>query len=350
MYKFTDNICFLQEPKWFKRCPMKVYLSFDYELFFGAQSGSASNCMIEPTQQLLAMAEKHGIHLNFFVDSGYLLALEKYSKRYPSVAYEKQQVYKQLTQLSEAGHDCQLHIHPHWEDSYYDGNGWKMNTARYRLDHFSDVQMQEIITSYFNITKEISGKAPIAFRAGGWCLPPWDKVQETFKKLGVWIDSTVYENGFIEQEQVKFDFRTAPQLDQWLFEKDPLVQDSIGYFLELPISSVRLSPIFFWNLYVRGRLNRSLHKSMGDGVPMAQPGTKKKVLTAYSQQALSCDGYYASLLVSEFTKRVKRNDDTMVVIGHPKAQSIFSIQKLDEFISTVKGTCTFARYSDLQLN
>jgi len=329
---------------------MKVYLSFDYELFFGAQSGSANNCIIEPTQQLLAIAEKHGIYLNFFVDSGYLLALEKYSKRYPSVSYEKQLVYKQLMQLSEAGHDCQLHIHPHWEDSFYDGNSWKMNTERYRLDHFSDVQMQEIITSYFNVTKEISGKAPIAFRAGGWCLPPWDKVAETFKKLGVWIDSTVYEKGFIDQEQVKFDFRNAPHLDQWLFETDPLTPDSLGYFLELPISSVHLSPIFFWNLYARGRLNRSLHKSMGDGIPMAQPGTKKKVLTAYSQQALSCDGYYASLLLSEFKRRTERKEDTMVVIGHPKAQSVFSLQKLDEFIISTKDTCTFVRYSDLQLN
>ncbi|HSY60739.1 MAG TPA: hypothetical protein VK796_02635 [Cytophaga sp.] len=329
---------------------MKVYLSFDYELFFGAQSGSANNCIIEPTQQLLAIAEKHAIHLNFFVDSGYLLALEKYSKRYPSVAYEKQQIYKQLTQLSEAGHDCQLHIHPHWEDSYYDGNGWKMNTARYRLDHFSGAQIQEIITSYFTVTKEISGKAPIAYRAGGWCLPPWDKVQDTFKKLGVWIDSTVYENGFLEEGQIKFDFRNAPHLDQWVFEHNPLQQDPVGYFLELPISSVRLSPVFFWNLYGRGRLNRSLHKSMGDGVPMVQSGAKKKVLTSYSQQALSCDGYYASLLLPEFKKRTQLKEDTMVVIGHPKAQSIFSLQKLDEFISHTKDMCTFARYSDLQRN
>jgi len=327
---------------------MNVYLSFDYELFFGAKSGSANQCIIEPTDQLLNVASKHAIRLNFFVDSGYLLALEKYSKRYSSVAYEKQQVYRQLKQLAEAGHDCQLHIHPHWEDSYYDGNGWKMNTDRYRLDHFSDEQMQEIIQSYFAVTKDVCGAAPIAFRAGGWCLPPWDKVADTFKKLGVWIDSTVYEKGFLEEGKIKFDFRNAPALDQWLFEKDPMIQDPIGYFLELPISSVRFSPLFFWNLYVRGRLNRGLHASMGDGVPMAQPGTKKKVLTGYSQQALSCDGYYASVLKEEFDKRKKFGDDTMVVIGHPKAQSRFSVQKLDEFILSVKDSCTFARYSDLQ--
>ncbi|MGN6646652.1 MAG: hypothetical protein ACTHJT_08980 [Cytophaga sp.] len=327
---------------------MKVYLTFDYELFFGVNSGTAAQCMVEPTDRLLAIAEKHGIFLNFFVDSGYLLALDKYSKRYPSVAYEKKIVFNQLNQLKEAGHDMQLHIHPHWEDSFYTGNGWKMNTDRYRLDQFSDEYIQQIITSYHSIITELTGKAPMAFRAGGWCMPPWNKVSETFKKLGVWIDSTVYEKGFLNEGNIQFDFSKAPQADQWLFERDPLEQDSIGYFLELPISSVRLSPLFFWNLYVRGRLNRPLHSSMGDGVPMAQPGVRNKVLTSYSQQALSCDGYYASLLKPEFQKRLKKQDDTMVVIGHPKAQSKFSLQMLDEFVLSVKDSCTFVRYSDLQ--
>lgn len=329
---------------------MKVYLTFDYELFFGVHSGTASSCIIEPTNRLLEIAAKHGIYLNFFIDSGYLLALEKYSIRYPSVDYEKKTVYAQINQLVKAGHDCQLHIHPHWEDSYFDGKVWVMKTDRYRLDHFSDEQIIDIVTRYHAITQQVANKKPIAYRAGGWCLPNWDKLNKTFKKLGVWIESTVYENGCIEEGQIKFDFRNAPALDQWMFEEDPLVESPFGYFLELPISSVKLSPLFFWNLYVRGRLNRSLHKGMGDGIPMAQKSTKKKVLTAYSQQALSCDGYYASLLEKEFHVRSSKKEDTMVIIGHPKAQSAFSLATLDEFILNVKETATFTRYSDLQID
>ncbi len=327
---------------------MKVYLSFDYELFFGAQSGSASNCILEPTTKLLEMASKHGVHFNFFVDSGYLLALEKYSKRYPTVAYEKQQVFNQIKELTAAGHDCQLHIHPHWEDSFYDGKQWKMNTDRYRLDQFSDDKIIEIVQGYYGITKAVSGKAPNTFRAGGWCLPPWTKVEKTFKELGVWIDTTIYQDGCIQEGAIQFDFRTAPVLNSWRFEHDPLKKSNSGYFMELPIGSVKFSPLFYWNLYIRGRLNRSLHKGSGDGVPMAQPGTKKKVLTKNTQQALSCDGYYASILVDEFNKHVALQHEHMIVIGHPKAQSVYSLHKLDAFISTVKDTCTFARYSDLK--
>ena len=89
---------------------------------------------------------------------------------------------------------------------------------------------------------------------------------------------------------------------------------------------------------------------MGDGIPMAQKSTKKKVLTAYSQQALSCDGYYASLLEKEFHVRSSKKEDTMVIIGHPKAQRAFSLATLDEFILNVKETATFTRYSDLQID
>lgn len=329
---------------------MKVYLSFDYELYFGANTGTAGNCIIEPTNRLLEIAVKQGIYLNFFIDSGYLLALEKYSKRYPSVDYERKQVFSQIKQLVAAGHDCQLHIHPHWEDSFYDGKTWQMKTDRYRLDQFSGVQIIDIVTRYYAITKEVTSVAPIAFRAGGWCLPPWNTLNNTFKKLGVWIESTVYEKGCIQAEQVQFDFSAAPALNQWMFEDDPLIENSVGSFLELPISSVKLSPLFFWNLYVRGRLNRSFHKGMGDGVPMAQKSTKKALLTSYTQQALSCDGYFAGLLQKEFDMRDLKNDDTMVVIGHPKAQSEYSLQTLDAFIASVKDTCIFARYSDLQNN
>jgi len=326
---------------------MKVYITLDYELFFGLKSGSAKECILDPTEKLLAIAEKHGINLNFFVDSGYLLALEKYSKRYPSVGYEKEQVFSQIKRIVRAGHDCQLHIHPHWEDSYHDGDNWRMNTERYRLDQFSPAQIKQIIESYFSILKEVSGNSPIAYRAGGWCLPLWDLLTDTFKKLGVWIDSTIYENGYMEEGAIRFDFRNAPALDQWLFENDPFKTDPYGSFMELPISSTRTSPLFFWNLYIKGRLNRSLHKSMGNGVPVAQKSIKKKLLTEYSYQAVSCDGYFSGMLQEQFNKRNKTND-SMVIIGHPKAQTLFSLEKLDAFIGSVKEKCHFARYSDLQ--
>lgn len=325
---------------------MKVYLTLDYELFFGSASGSASKCMLEPTEKLLEIASAHGIYLNFFVDGGYLMALEKYARRYASVAYEKLQIYSQIKKLADAGHDCQLHIHPHWEDSYYDGNGWKMNTNRYRLNQFTPQQIEHIVNAYVNITRQVSGKDPVAYRAGGWCLPEWHLVQDVFKRLNIWIDSTVFENGYAQTGVFDYDFRKAPHKDQWFFENNPLQEDSSGSFMELPITSVRLSPFFFWSLYLKGRLKRSLHKSSGDGIPALQKGSRNKVLTGYSHQALSCDGYYAGILTKQVQK-LKGTNQTLVIIGHPKAQSLFSLQKLNEFINSVKGSCTFERYSDI---
>lgn len=86
---------------------------------------------------------------------------------------------------------------------------------------------------------------------------------------------------------------------------------------------------------------------MGDGTPVSLKNVRNKVLTGYSRQPVSCDGYFSSLLYKQFNK-MKQTHDSMVIIGHPKAQSVFSIQKLDAFIGSVKGKCDFTRYSDIQ--
>src|SRR3989338_5632646 len=56
---------------------VRIYLSLDYELFFGNTSGSAEKCMLEPTRRLMAIAAKTGIRMTFFVDAGYLWKLQE---------------------------------------------------------------------------------------------------------------------------------------------------------------------------------------------------------------------------------------------------------------------------------
>ena len=56
---------------------MNIYITLDYELFFGPDSGTVENCIIEPTEQLLNIVDPLGVKFVCFVDSGYLLALEK---------------------------------------------------------------------------------------------------------------------------------------------------------------------------------------------------------------------------------------------------------------------------------
>ena len=57
---------------------MKIFLTYDYELFFGEPSGSVEKCMLEPTADLLNLAKGKDVFLTFFVDVGYLIQAEKY--------------------------------------------------------------------------------------------------------------------------------------------------------------------------------------------------------------------------------------------------------------------------------
>ena len=78
---------------------MQVILTFDYELFFGANTGSVQKCMIEPTDRLLDLAEKHIVPMVFFVDVGFLIKL--FEKCYEK---EDQELIKaQLKALKKSG-------------------------------------------------------------------------------------------------------------------------------------------------------------------------------------------------------------------------------------------------------
>ena len=55
----------------------KTLITLDYELYFN-RSGTAQKCIIEPTDLLLGILDKHDIRATFFVDSGYVLKLKEY--------------------------------------------------------------------------------------------------------------------------------------------------------------------------------------------------------------------------------------------------------------------------------
>ena len=56
-----------------------IFVTFDYELFFGVQTGTAENCLLDPTNRLIQMAEKYQARFTFFVDVLYLMKLKEYS-------------------------------------------------------------------------------------------------------------------------------------------------------------------------------------------------------------------------------------------------------------------------------
>lgn len=312
---------------------MRIFVTLDYELFFG-DSGTPEKCIIEPTNELIKIADKYNFKCVFFVDSGYLIKLKEFKKRYPKLENDYNLVSNQIKQLSENGHDIQLHIHPHWEDSIYNNGSWSFDIKRYRLDAFSEDEIGDIFFRYKRVLEEIIHKKINTYRAGGWCIQPFEKLKKAFIECDLKIDSTVFYNGKNTTQTQWFDFECAKDLDHWRFSNDPCVEDEKGVFLEIPIASTRVSPLFYWKFAFIKKIGLEKHKPYGDG--NASPTSNqqlKRLLTKSSYSVVSMDGYKASLLNKAFRVYEKDNKKNFVIIGHPKAFTDFSLNKLEAFIS-----------------
>jgi len=311
-----------------------ILITLDYELFFGANAGTQEKCILNPTQKLLKILNKYNIKATFFVDSGYLVQLERFKKDFSRLEKDYNLIVNQIKSLDKEGHSIQLHIHPHWEDSFYDGEKWVMDTTRYRLHDFSEEEIEDIVFRYKKALTNIVGDSIFAHRGGGWCIQPFDKLSKAFKKHDVWLDSTVFENGKNDSVTHYFDFKNSPIKTEWNFENNPVEEKKDGFFKEIPISAYKLSPLFFWKLVFFKKFGGDKHKGFGNG--SAAGGStmdKLRMLTRSTHSVVSIDGYKASFLEQAYESFSKRIDSkNFVVIGHPKSMSEYSLSKLEEFI------------------
>ncbi|MFK8046148.1 MAG: hypothetical protein AB8B72_11680 [Crocinitomicaceae bacterium] len=310
---------------------MNIYLTYDYEIFFGDETGTARKCIVEPTDALRKIAAETGAKMTFFVDVGYIKQL-KFHQHFPELKEDLFQIRKQIRNLVAEGHDCQLHIHPHWEDCYHDGKEWIMNVRRYKLVDFSEPDIERIVLEYQSILTDLTKKPVTKFRAGGWCLQPFSKVKNAFLKAGLTIDSTVFDGGKNTIEPYYYDFTDTPKADCWKFEDDICVSDINGSFTEYPISSFQYSIPFFWKLFVLGRLIPSRHKPIGDGYPVPSTGMRTEMLTKGKLLSTSCDGFFVTKLNAVIKNNKSKGFAHTVVIGHPKAMTKFSLRKLKTVI------------------
>lgn len=321
----------------------RIYLTLDYELFFGTPSGSAEKCILEPTRRLMEISRRTGIRMTFFVDAGYLWKLQELAPTFPALERDFIAVSEQVRQLAGEGHDCQLHIHPHWEDARYEDGQWVFPVHRYKLADFPKEQALDIFSRYAGVLSSISGQTMHSYRAGGWCLQPFSHIREAFIALGIQQDSTVFPGGANKNEVYDYDFRNVHSNSAYRFETDLCLAEPEGRFVELPIAAHTYSAWFFWQLYGWGRLIPSRHKPMGDGYPISTSGERTRRLTRSSRLPVSLDGFFARELGRAF--RANQADD-FVVIGHPKACTLYSLAQLEKFICRYQKTHRFMTFSE----
>jgi hypothetical protein len=325
---------------------VNVWLTFDYELFFGTRTGSIEKCMLEPTKRLLELSKKYQAPMVFFVDAGFLFKLNELSSENPELGKQHQAIIQQLQEIREFNCEVQLHVHPHWELSTYVDGQWKIPQDKgYRLGEFSKQEAQSIFAKYKKHLDDAIGYKTIAFRAGGWCIQPFEQIKEVFDNQGLVYDSSVVPGMRFQAGVYDVDFTNAPQnQDVWPFDSDPCSVDEKGKFIELPISSVRYNPMFYWELYLRGKLNRAAHQFIGDGSFIPQPGRKWETLTKSQWNHASCDGFYASRMAKITREFQKNSRDHLVFIGHPKGMTAFSFGALEKYLSEFHNKVEFQTF------
>lgn len=314
---------------------MKFLLGLDYELFFGSRTGSVQACLIKPIDELLNVTDRYDVKLSLFVDAGYILRAAEQATTHPVLQNEVDLIKQQLSQLANEGHDIQLHVHPHWVDSHFDGTQWHIDTRRYRLHDFEASDIQRIVRQQTDLLAEISGKPVFAYRAGGWCIQPFTAIKQALQDAGIWLDSTVYPAGVSNDSVRGYDFSDASYKPQWRFSDDPVEEQEHGHFVELPISACKLYPDFFWKMAIAKKLMGNEHKPFGDGKTMiADSGYYLSRLTRPTSSVASIDGLKAGTL-SRALKQNRNwgNNEIFNAMGHPKSLTPYSIRKVDEFLA-----------------
>jgi hypothetical protein len=322
---------------------MKIAITWDYELFFGDQSGSVSKCMLEPTDRILSLATKYDIPFTFFPDVGCLMKFEQQAL----FENELKKIKDQIIKWDAAGHETGLHIHPHWEKSVWNGLNWNHDLSYYKLADFSTQEAQYIVEKYATYLSSIVQKPIKSYRAGGWCVQPFEQIAPMMQKLGIEFDSSVFKGGKNTTAPYHYDFSNAPKSPFWKFSNDIMSPDPSGAFSEIPISSMVYSPLFFWKLFILGRLFPSLHKPIGNGFPAKGGGSKKDLLTKPHLLCVSADGYFSTKLNRALMKSQHLDDSFLVIIGHPKALTEFGLKTLERFIAKHHQSHQFVNLSSI---
>jgi hypothetical protein len=320
-----------------------ILFTFDYELYLGADSGTVNNCMIEPTEKIITILEKHGMKGIFFVDSTYLAQLIRVSKDSPAAYRDLTSIKNQLHRLLSAGHEIHPHIHPHWTDAEYDvaQNRWHLNDLKkYRFSSLNDEQknivFDEAINALLSLIKDAFPEYKMdAFRAGGWCIQPFSAFEPCFRKAGIFADFSVIGQLQISSQVKSIDFSSvAANAVPYRFSKDECKPSEKGQYIELPISSIPVSKnTRFDNLVEKIMWRMPFGKSMGDGKGVPYSNDLPVNVELQKLETLSIEHLTFNRI--PYYKKYLLSNTFMQFISHPKMVSSHHLKMLDKFLNWV---------------
>lgn len=335
-----------------------ICLSSDYELYFGDNYVNEIDVLITPTNKLLDALDRCHVPMTFFVDVCGALV---YRDKLPDSLFI-QHLEEQVADMIRRGHDPQLHLHPHWFNSHYQSGKWQFNYDKYRLHEwgFADgaLNVHEIIRmgiAYLNdLALPINPDYQcVGYRAGGWCLQPEEPLLDALNAQGVWIDSTIFKNGYSKLKDKWYDFRHVPDIASWWIA--PHWGMAVKAFKsEHAVLEVSIGSYHHWLITFTRKLKYRFDRIRHKKLPPAKRGTSmdyragdrpsifKAFIEAFTKPILLTydNACAASMIdiVNNYLKRSKKSYETsyVSVIGHPKTINDDDISEIVKFIEYFK--------------
>lgn len=336
---------------------MNIIITLDYELFLGKNTGSVENCLIRPMKDLCMLANKFGFKYVLFVDAAYLLRLNQLCDLDKTIAEQYRCVTENIKDLSDAGHDIELHFHPQWLYSKWDvvTHSWEMDREHYKLSDMPEEDLKFYLPAAKDLLEKIvgTGKGITAFRAGGFCIDPYEPYEQLFDKMGIRIDSSVARNSVVKSPIHSYDYSTVPKDIIYRFENNIKKKNDNGSHVEVSISSMKWSSLSYL-VFVRRFLHRYdpsyAYKDGESIVDKPHQGLFKKRLNKIFKPYVSLasiDTAASELLPVIFKNAKKRKDKSFVIIGHPKNVTDASLRNFENFLNSIHQECDFITMKDI---
>lgn len=343
---------------------IRIFLTFDHELPLGGLNTSFDNALFIPTQRVMDTADKLGVKVTLFSDILCAYKFKEWDSANFYIPYKNQ-----LQAAIRTGHDVQLHVHPHWLTTGYDGTHF-LPSQDFLLSDFKNDTVYNGIPGVIRLSvsqlKSIcipvdESYACIAFRAGGYAIYPDTNV--IFRALldqGIRYDSSMAKGYYFSSGLSEVDFRHLPKNTNWFIDLDAPLQayqqadfQNASGILEIPIATI---PKSLFEIPTRFKLKKYAARAVDNRGTMIhtdyKTGWRSRIKQLFSARMLSFDNHTLSLnyllkIVQYNAHRYKNVSDEILfsVISHPKSMGDYSFQLMEGFITSVQKSFPEAEFT-----
>jgi len=317
-----------------------VLFTFDYELFLGNRSGTVENCLIHPTQKLMEVLKSYSAKGIFFIDTTYLIRLQKEAGPAPKNDFYK--ISEQIKCLIREGHYVFPHFHPHWIDAKYDSkiNEWYLkDLKKYRFHNISSEERSEIfeasVSILRDIIKDVSSDYKLnGYRAGGWSIQPFSDFKPFFDKYDIKYDFSVLPGDKLFSEAQHYDFTTVPAKPIYKFTRDITQEEDNGKITEFTISKIEISPIRRFLNKIFLKISSFDNTKIGNGISVRIFSGNHNRLNNFEMISIEL---FTSAKYSIYREYIAANN-YMHFISHPKMITLNGYAQFSKFLKEIFAT------------